>query len=253
MIKLFRNIRQSLLNEGKTSKYFEYAIGEIVLVVIGILLALQINTWNENRKQKIAEHEILISLKKELETNKSNLLFYINKYEKQYDNGIYLLSLFAKNNDTIPTLTLDKALGSIEETSTFEASDGIINSIIASGKVDIIQNKELKSLITSFNGTVINSTQEVENIIKLLHYRLWPSIDGKINNANRVRTYEGFGEFPKSSYTSDYAWFFKSKEMEDIVSNITSWNKTTITDMNQLLQTIDKMLYLVNQEIKVDQ
>ena len=41
--------------------------------------------------------------------------------------------------------------------------------------------------------------------------------------------------------------------MEDIVSNITSWNKTTITDMNQLLQTIDKMLYLVNQEIKVDQ
>lgn len=62
------------------------------------------------------------------------------------------MSLFAKNNDTIPTLTLDKVLGSIEETSTFEASCGIINSIIAFGKIDIIQNKELKSGYVNKNG-----------------------------------------------------------------------------------------------------
>ena len=52
MIKLFRNFRQSLLNEGKTSKYLKYAIGEIILVVIGILIALQINNLNEVRKEK---------------------------------------------------------------------------------------------------------------------------------------------------------------------------------------------------------
>ncbi|MBO0341043.1 hypothetical protein J0654_05270 [Muricauda lutimaris] len=50
MIKFFRNIRKSLLNEGKTGKYLKYALGEILLVVIGILIALQINNWNENRK-----------------------------------------------------------------------------------------------------------------------------------------------------------------------------------------------------------
>jgi hypothetical protein len=252
MIKFFRKIRQNLLVENKTGKYFKYAIGEIVLVVFGILIALQINIWNENRKQKLTEQEILISLKKELETNKNSLLFYINKYEKQYKNGIYLLSLFSKNSDTIPTLTLDKALGSIEETYTFEASDGTINSIIASGKIDIIQNTELKSLITSFNGAVINATQEVENVTLLLHNRLWPTIDGKINSANRSRTYEGFGDFPSGSYTSDYKWFFKSKEIEDIIGNITSWHKTIFTDQNKLMQTIDKMLLLVKQEIKVE-
>ena len=53
MIKFFRKIRQNLLSEGKTGKYFKYAIGEIVLVVIGILIALQINNWNEGRKQEI--------------------------------------------------------------------------------------------------------------------------------------------------------------------------------------------------------
>ncbi|MCB0461581.1 MAG: DUF6090 family protein [Flavobacteriaceae bacterium] len=50
MIKFFRHIRKSLLMENKTGKYFKYAIGEIVLVVIGILIALSINNWNEKRK-----------------------------------------------------------------------------------------------------------------------------------------------------------------------------------------------------------
>ena len=62
MIKFFRNIRKTLVNEGKTSNpasamasagtYLKYAIGEIVLVVIGILIALQINNWNEAKKQR---------------------------------------------------------------------------------------------------------------------------------------------------------------------------------------------------------
>jgi len=52
MIKFFRKIRQNLLMENKTGKYFKYAIGEIVLVVLGILIALSINNWNENKKDR---------------------------------------------------------------------------------------------------------------------------------------------------------------------------------------------------------
>ena len=69
MIKFFRKIRQNLLMENKTGKpasrtgrYFKYAIGEIILVVIGILIALQINNWNENRKNQIALPFILLNL-----------------------------------------------------------------------------------------------------------------------------------------------------------------------------------------------
>ena len=50
MIKFFRHIRQSLLAEGKTGKYLKYALGEILLVVLGILIALQLNIWNEKEK-----------------------------------------------------------------------------------------------------------------------------------------------------------------------------------------------------------
>lgn len=66
MIKLFRNIRKNLLNEGKTSKYFKYAIGEIILVVIGILIALSINTWNEERKERAIIKSVLKNIRYDL-------------------------------------------------------------------------------------------------------------------------------------------------------------------------------------------
>ncbi len=69
MIKFFRNIRQKLLSEGNTGKYLKYAIGEIVLVVIGILIALSINNWNEQRKDRIQEKIILNDLAKNIEIN----------------------------------------------------------------------------------------------------------------------------------------------------------------------------------------
>ena len=69
MIKLFKNIRKNLLKEGKTTNYLKYAIGEIVLVVIGILIALQVNNWNEGRKQNIQKNLIIQSLVTDLKTD----------------------------------------------------------------------------------------------------------------------------------------------------------------------------------------
>src|SRR5210317_532577 len=85
MIKFFRNIRQNLLNEGKTTNYLKYAIGEIVLVVIGILIALQINNWNETRKDRLKEKELKIALLSDFEETKKRLQETINKQERDID------------------------------------------------------------------------------------------------------------------------------------------------------------------------
>ncbi|MBL0025801.1 MAG: hypothetical protein IPO98_12760 [Saprospiraceae bacterium] len=74
MIKFFRRIRQNLLNEGKTSRYLKYAIGEIVLVVIGILIALQINTWNESYKNKVSESMYLNEMMEDFGINLKDLI-----------------------------------------------------------------------------------------------------------------------------------------------------------------------------------
>lgn len=82
MIKFFRKIRQQLLTENKFSKYFIYAIGEIILVVIGILIALQINNWNENQKQKDFAKKLLLDIKISLLNNYEQLNFVIGYNEE---------------------------------------------------------------------------------------------------------------------------------------------------------------------------
>jgi hypothetical protein len=82
MIKFFRKIRQNLINEGKTSKYFKYAIGEIVLVVIGILIALQINNWNEHRKQYETLQGIYQIIKEDIAIDIVEIDEFIDDYEK---------------------------------------------------------------------------------------------------------------------------------------------------------------------------
>ena len=73
MIKFFRRIRYDLMNQNKTTKYFKYAIGEIILVVIGILIALQINNWNEGRKNKKMLGQYTNNLIEDLRKDKSML------------------------------------------------------------------------------------------------------------------------------------------------------------------------------------
>ena len=66
MLTFFRKIRKNLLGEGSTSKYLVYAVGEILLVMVGILLALQVNNWNEWRKDRIKEKEYLREILEDL-------------------------------------------------------------------------------------------------------------------------------------------------------------------------------------------
>ena len=91
MIKFFRKIRQRLLSENKPSKYLLYALGEILLIVIGILVALQINIWNENRKLLAAEKELYLKIIKDLDEEQKVLENQVQFSEtlKSYYRKIY--------------------------------------------------------------------------------------------------------------------------------------------------------------------
>ncbi|ASV31789.1 DUF6090 family protein [Maribacter cobaltidurans] len=92
MIKFFRQIRQNLLSEGKTEKYLKYAIGEIILVVIGILIALQINNWNEDRKVRKLEAQIYTELKSDLLQTRSDINETISKHREIFKSSQQLIT-----------------------------------------------------------------------------------------------------------------------------------------------------------------
>ena len=113
MIKFFRHIRKSLLMENKTSKYFKYAIGEIVLVVIGILIALQINNWNEqNKEQKIVESYL------------KNLVVDLNEDIKMTENLVVSIKYKVFYIDKLATFFRDKEITELDNLEVFyEAYD----------------------------------------------------------------------------------------------------------------------------------
>ena len=94
MIKFFRRIRYNLMSENKTGKYFKYAIGEIVLVVIGILIALQINNWNEARKARNKEIVYLNNIKSDLENSIEQIETFILKRNTQIKTSNEIIGYF---------------------------------------------------------------------------------------------------------------------------------------------------------------
>ena len=138
MIKFFRKIRQNLLIENKTAKYFKYAIGEIILVVIGILIALSINNWNQERVLKDKSYSFLKQINKDLSIE-------ILSYEADIKalSDISLIFDEVGKSNTLDDSLLVK-LGSIihmnYRPNNFETSyRGFINS----GDIDLIEDKQL--------------------------------------------------------------------------------------------------------------
>ncbi|MGB5646467.1 MAG: DUF6090 family protein [Muriicola sp.] len=171
MIKFFRKIRQKLLSENKIGKYLTYAIGEIVLVVIGILIALQINNWNENRKQQIKlqqiYHEILADLKRE----RDYANFIINKFEGQRKAYTDYLESFSSTKITRKSM-YRKLLELNMEGYPINSNSSIVESLQNSGEIVLLPQ--------SIRNRLINLRRQQNKII----------VDESLDNRGRMGVME---------------------------------------------------------------
>lgn len=166
MIKFFRKIRQDLLLKGKTGKYLKYAIGEIILVVIGILIALQINNWNESRKESKNEQKFLNELKSDFLYNREELNRNIKKASDLANNGgsiISILSLTEKDVDLIKVFNHTRRLSGY---STFDPSNGSLNNLLSSGNLNIIKNDSLRMNLSKWPAMVEDVKEDEKRLIE---------------------------------------------------------------------------------------
>ena len=146
MIKFFRKIRQNLLSEGKTGKYFKYAIGEIILVVIGILIALQINNWNNNRLANRQMNFFLIGITEDLKLDISQFERRISFFNTLVEEKMNLLKL--SNFENIDTDSLFLAIR--PRTSNYTINATTFNKINNSGITQISKNDSLSKSIYQY-------------------------------------------------------------------------------------------------------
>lgn len=146
MIKFFRKIRQNLLAENKFSKYLIYAIGEVVLVVIGILIALQINNWNEQRKQNNLEESTLIELKANLLADITDFQADINGYSSAANSCRIVIDFI---DEKIPyNDSLNFHLGKIRIQGVFAPTKIAYDNLKLSG-IKLISNDSLRNTISN--------------------------------------------------------------------------------------------------------
>ncbi len=151
MIKFFRKIRQNLLTENKFSKYLLYAIGEVILVVIGILIALSINNWNERRKIVNQGKEYIGEIYGDLEKELSNLKGIVLGLQKQHDATENALKIFESYNHEInDSLEFTNNLWAAEKIFIVQRDQNTFDKLRISGLSGIINNDSLINSLDTF-------------------------------------------------------------------------------------------------------
>ena len=151
MIKFFRKTRKQLADDNKPIKYMRYAIGEIVLVVIGILIALSINNWNEYQKTIKNEEEILMSLQKEI-------IDIIDRLgEVKIKNGVYtnaasqVIHRLKENADSISSKEIGMAFNYMSQI----IDSPVLDAIVASNSNVLVKRKGLIADLRSLKNSYI--------------------------------------------------------------------------------------------------
>ncbi|MEZ2414405.1 DUF6090 family protein [Muriicola sp. E247] len=227
----------NLLNQGKTAKYFKYAIGEILLVVIGILIALQINTWNEERKNHKREIKLLSELRTNLLINIENLesdiesqiksaaiidqlLEHLEKKRPYYDS---LPGYFAKANYA-PDVVLSA--------SAFET--------LKSTGLELIQTDSLRSQIINLfevdYPTLMQETRRLED-------QLWPAVVVPMYQKHFRRSDQ------EHAYINDYNALLEDNEFKNMLSFRGSLRKSSTFHKRKAIDRTKNVLDLIDKEL----
>ncbi len=258
MIKFYRKIRQQLLSEGKTDRYLKYAFGEIILVVIGILIALQINNWNEERLERKSEYKILKDLKVEFEANLYDLNRVTAQHKLVFDEFRELQKLTVAEAYDSPIL--DSLILSVHKWFSFTQRPGASENLISSGNLNIISNEVLRDLINQWSGVVndvmddetfcIDFTKNVSIPFLVAHY---PATNLEYPHVSFIDNYIQNISIDATPIIAqkkvDWQELLNNREFQSLLSMKKTYEINAISELEVALESCNKILMLLNSEL----
>lgn len=246
MIKFFRRIRRNLMETGKTSKYLKYAIGEIILVVIGILIALQINNWNQNRIEANEELNILKALKVGLETDLEDLNYNANSIENSINSANTVIKSLI-NNEPYRDSIADH-FGFIMFPVKFLYSTSAFETLKSKG-IGLVKNSQLRDAIVGVYDSGYNFFIDNEKTIVL------DEVERGLKDIFNTRFEESFAvDFNKANYNprlvpldfealktdQEFLYFIKSyRNRLDIMLNF-HYKRRILIQVQDLVNLLDE-------------
>lgn len=247
MIKFFRRIRQNLLSENKFSKYLIYAIGEILLVVIGILIALQINTWNDGRKGKAKEVETLRQLNVDLRNNQKELSSVVYYIKKSNTAGEKILEHLKNGQKTTDSLKLWAELFPLSD--IFNNANTTYRSIENSNE-NLISNDSLRLKITLI----------YERDFANVHKREKRAVDDKLNEYRKeARKYfkagKAFFKFIEATELAintpiDFSQLKKSESYKNLLIELYNYRLLRLYQLEKTMNRLKILIEEIDDEIE---
>jgi uncharacterized membrane-anchored protein YhcB (DUF1043 family) len=246
MIKFFRHIRQRLIKENKFSKYLLYAIGEIILVVIGILIALQINNWNTRQNDKKEEQLILKNLNFEFQKNQIDL----QKVQKDYRNYLAatkdLMGLISESEQTLQAFNTDSLISESINYYDYRPTQNVVSDLISSGHLNLISSDSLRLRLFQWSS-FLNEKEEAWDTLDDFFQNMFIYYLTKNASLKNIDSYGFLAWKEKSRLKPNTAKIFQELEFENNLDNH-AWSLTNyIQALDNLERTIEKIIIETSQ------
>lgn len=251
MIKFFRKIREELLLRKQLNKYFAYALGEVILVMIGILLALYISNWNNNRKENEKERWYLINIIEDLEYQKVLLKDMKEHNVLTINTSKQILKEYIKYKSFKNVDSLNQRLNSLLFSYNFPNINNTYTELISSGQFGLIKNKTLSiDIINYYLSCKENEAATNSDIVNIFY----PEISTVINKFSQIELYEeDLKEGEENLLITDNdltKYIYRLLEKTDSKLALTNALKTKIQIQNGHLINVEETLELNDSLIK---
>ncbi|MFC7357693.1 DUF6090 family protein [Jejudonia soesokkakensis] len=241
MIKFFRHIRKRLVVENRFSKYLLYAIGEIILVVIGILIALQINNWNNTQINKKEEQTILKNLNFEFKKNRRDLELVKNNYLRFINSTKTTLNLIGENRETLQQHNTDSLISESINYYDYRPTENVLSDLISSGKLKLIVSDSLRLHLFQWSS-FLNEKEEAWDTLDDFSQNMMMPYLTKNASLKNIDSYGFLDWKAPSKLNPDTYKMFQDIEFENNIDNH-AWSLTNyMLALENLENTIDKIL-----------
>ncbi|NVK48272.1 MAG: hypothetical protein HWE09_00795 [Cyclobacteriaceae bacterium] len=218
MISFFRKIRQKLLSQDRITRYLTYAVGEIFLVVLGILIALQINTWNDQRINRIKERATLNDLHLEFQKNKQKLDSTITYHKAILEAIQEVMSLMNEPESSLTNQPVDSLIYLSIDYFDYNPSQSVISELISSGKMNLISSDSLRILIFDWVSEIDEKTEGYDTMDEISQTQTLPYLTKKGSMKNI--DYNGLGRVNgRSKFGFQNHRLFQDLEFENHMDN----------------------------------
>lgn len=241
MIKFFRHIRKRLLSESKFSKYMLYAIGEIILVVIGILIALGINNYNNKHLNKEEEQAILKSLNFEFRKNKKDVENVLSDYQDYLTSTKLLINLVGEKNEVLSSHNTDSLIERSISYYDYSPSQNVLSDLLSSGKLKLIRSDSLRLKLFQWSSLMNEKREDWDTLDDFLQNMFMPYLTKNASLKN-IDSYGFLKWKEKSKLNPKTEQMFSDIEFENNLDNH-AWSLTNyMITLENLNNTLDKII-----------